>query len=222
VAEYIPYTNRLAITQDFTPSDHEQRLYDEISEYLRRDQLLAMPSSQRQLITMVFRKLLASSSFAIAGTLETLVNRLKTDLAHLRSGEDVTEAIAEDFESLDEIKEEWAEGEEDSSPQTVEENREDNLQVQLLKAEIEELEAYRHLAVSITENAKGQALLVALEKGFDKLTALGAVRKAVIFTESRRTQVYLKRHLEQHGYKNQIVLFNATNTDPESQQTYKT
>jgi len=61
VTEHILYTNRLAITQDFTPSDHEQRLYDEISEYLRRDQLLAMPSSQRQLITMVFRKLLASS-----------------------------------------------------------------------------------------------------------------------------------------------------------------
>ena len=61
VTEHILYTNRLAITQDFTPSDHEQRLYDEISEYLRRDQLLAMPSSRRQLITMVFRKLLASS-----------------------------------------------------------------------------------------------------------------------------------------------------------------
>jgi len=192
VTEYIPYTNRLAITQDFTPSDHGQRLYNEISEYLRRDQLLAMPSSQRQLITMVFRKLLASSTFAIAGTLETLVNRLKTDRSHLQLEEDVTEAVAEDFESLNEVKEEWAEDEEDSAPQSVEENIEDKLRVQLLKAEIEELEAYRHLAVSITENAKGQALLVALEKGFDKLAALGAARKAVIFTESRRTQAYLK------------------------------
>jgi superfamily II DNA/RNA helicase len=221
VIEYIPYTNRLAITQDFTPSDHEQRLYDEISEYLRRDQLLAMPSSQRQLITMVFRKLLASSTFAIAGTLETLVNRLKTDLSHLQPEEDITDAIAEDFESLDEIKEEWAEDEEGSPPQSEEENIEDKLRVQLLRAEIEELEGYRQLAVSITENAKGQALLVALEKGFAKLAELGAARKAVIFTESRRTQAYLKRHLEEHDYKGQIVLFNASNADPESQQIYK-
>ena len=171
VTEHILYTNRLAITQDFTPSDHEQRLYDEISEYLRRDQLLAMPSSQRQLITMVFRKLLASSTFAIAGTLETLVKRLKTDLASLHTEEDITEAIAEDFESLDEIKEEWAENEEDSTLQIVEENREDKLRIQLLRAEIEELEGYRHLAVSITENNKGQELLVALEKGFAKQAA---------------------------------------------------
>lgn len=221
VTEYVPYTNRLAITQDFTPSEHEQRLYDEISEYLSRDELLAMPSGQRQLITMVFRKLLASSTFAIAGTLETLVSRLKTELTDLQPEKDLTETMSEDFESLEEIKEEWTEEEEAPPPESAEENRTDTPQVQLLKAEIEELEGYRNLAVSITENAKGQELLTALKKGFAKLAELGAARKAVIFTESRRTQAYLKQLLEENGYQHEIVLFNGTNTDPESQQIYK-
>ncbi len=221
VTEYVPYTNRLAIAQDFTPSEREQRLYDEISEYLSRDELLAMPSSQRQLITMVFRKLLASSTFAIAGTLETLVARLKTELTELQPEKELTETVAEDFESLEEIKEEWAEEEESPTPESAEEGGADTRQIQLLKAEIGELEGYRDLAVSITENAKGQELLTALEKGFAKLAELGAARKAVIFTESRRTQAYLKLLLEEHDYQDEIVLFNGTNTDPESQQIYK-
>lgn len=66
VIEYIPFTNRVPITQEFLPTDQEQALYDEITTYLQREVLYALPASQRQLITMVLRKLLASSTFAIA------------------------------------------------------------------------------------------------------------------------------------------------------------
>jgi superfamily II DNA/RNA helicase len=77
------------------------------------------------------------------------------------------------------------------------------------------------LAKAITINSKGQVLLTALEKGFALAEEKGASRKAIIFTESRRTQDYLKTILEQAGYKGKIVLFNGTNTDPESQEIYK-
>ena len=50
------------------------------------------------------------------------------------------------------------------------------------------------------------------------MAKMGANRKAIIFTESRRTQEYLKDFLEANGYGGQIVLFNGTNSDPHSRQ----
>ena len=84
VVEYIPFTRRVPITQDFLPSDAEQELYEAISEYLQREQLFALPASQRTLITLVLRKLLASSTFAIADTLERLASRLESLSQHPR------------------------------------------------------------------------------------------------------------------------------------------
>ncbi len=50
---------------------------------------------------------------------------------------------------------------------------------------------------------------------------MGASRKAVIFTESRRTQDYLKDFLETNGYAGKIVLFNGSNTDAQSKDIYE-
>ena len=55
VLEYIKYTNRIPITQEFIPTKDETVLYDLVSEYLRRDNLQALPASQRSLMTLVFR-----------------------------------------------------------------------------------------------------------------------------------------------------------------------
>lgn len=68
VLEYVKYTNRHALVQEFVPTPEEQRLYDLVSAYLQRDTLYALPASQRQLVTLILRKLLASSTYAIAGT----------------------------------------------------------------------------------------------------------------------------------------------------------
>src|SRR3990172_9610184 len=63
VVEYIPFTRRVPVTQDFRPNDEEYALYERISAYLQREGLIALPASQRTLITLVLRKLLASSTF---------------------------------------------------------------------------------------------------------------------------------------------------------------
>jgi len=80
VLPYIKYTQRLPMVQEFTPEESEDRLYHLVSDYLQRDNLQALPASQRMLMTMVLRKLLASSSFAIAGALTSITNRLKDKL----------------------------------------------------------------------------------------------------------------------------------------------
>ena len=90
-----------------------------------------------------------------------------------------------------------------------------------LRAEADELQQYKTLAESIRENAKGESLLRSLRTGFSKAVELGAKPKALIFTESRRTQSYLRGLLEANGYAGKIVLFNGTNTDPDSKRVYK-
>ena len=62
---------------------------------------------------------------------------------------------------------------------------------------------------------KDKELLVSgLEVRIRQSPELGAQRKAVIFTESRRTQAYLFDLLSEHGYQDRIVLMNGTNADP--------
>jgi len=180
VLPYIKYTKRMPIVQPFTPEESEDRLYHLVSDYLRRDNLQALPSSQRSLMTLVLRKLLASSTFAIAGSLETLGKRLKKKLAK-EEVETLEEELNKDYESLNETIEEWTE--QNQSDQLTPEDR------AAIEREIADLDEFRNLAVSITHNAKGKALLIALDRAFQEADRLGASHKAIIFTESRRTKI---------------------------------
>ncbi len=208
----MPYTARHALVEEFTPEESEDQLYQLVSEYLGRDNLFALPPAQRTLMTLVLRKLLASSTFAIAGALQTMARRLRRDLAEQESLSLVDE-LDEDYESLDETAEEWTEDE--ATEPLSEADRE------ALAAEIAELEAFADLAVSITNNAKGQALLRALKIAFDKVSGLKAAEKAIIFTESRRTQDYILRLLSESEWSEGIVLFNGSNNDPRSKEIYE-
>jgi ERCC4-related helicase len=216
VLEYIKYTNRIPITQEFIPSEAEQRLYDLVSGYLQRDALYALPSSQRQLMTLILRKLLASSTYAISGTLDALANRLETSAAENTLTVETPEEIAADFEAIDEVEEEWTEDEapEKAGPVYTAADKEG------MRAEIKALREFKELAASIVKNSKGEVLLTALKKGFAKARELGAPEKAIIFTESTRTQEYLFRVLEQTASAGKIVLFNGTNKDAKSKQIY--
>src|SRR2546427_5512495 len=91
VLSYVRYTRRLPIVQPFTPDEREDRLYHLVSEYLQRDNLQALPASQRSLMTLVLRKLLASSPFAIAGALESLSRRLRTRLKQAKEPQNLEE-----------------------------------------------------------------------------------------------------------------------------------
>lgn len=218
VLEYIRYTNRIPITQEFVPTVAEQSLYDMVSDYLRKPTLQALPSSQRTLMTLIMRKLLASSTFAIAGALDSLARKLERQLKedaalrkNLEDSED--EDIASDIDGFEEEAEEWVDDE--AEPELLGDD-----DITSIEAEIAELRAFRDLAVSISENAKGQALLSALRAGFAKTAELGGAQKAIIFTESRRTQEYLVRLLSANGFEGKLVLFNGSNADSQSKAIY--
>ncbi len=57
VLEYVPYTARKALTRPFNPTDEEQKLYEAISAFLLRGDTYAIPHRQRQLTSLILRKL---------------------------------------------------------------------------------------------------------------------------------------------------------------------
>ena len=212
VTAYIPYTQRLPLVEEFTPEEGEDRLYHLVSEYLQRDNLQALPASQRSLMTLVLRKLLASSTFAIAGALTTIANRLKARLRKQQPADSLEEELDQDYEVLDETAEEWDDDE--AVEQLTESDR------KALEQEIADLDSFAALATSIDHNAKGRALLKALGVAFAKAQELGAEQKDIIFTESRKTQNYLLRLLADSPYTEGLVLFNGSNTDERSKLIY--
>lgn len=215
VLEYVPYTQRLAITVPFTPSDEEQALYDLVSDYLQRDASYAFPQQQKHLISIVVRKLLASSTVALISTLTTIRNRLQNLLdeksleadwlTHFVSDDDLDEELIEDFE----------EASDDESTDR------DALDTNKLQEEIKELDRFLVQARKIGEDKKSAALLAALDQGFARMYEMGAPRKAVVFTESRKTQEYLIAYLERNGFRGKVVGFNGSNNSPVSTGIYQ-
>ena len=214
VLEYIKYTKRIAIVEEFYPTENEQRLYDMVTEYLSKPQLYALPNSQRQLMTLILRKLLASSTYAIYGTFCSLINRLQEILAQADSLYPLENEVIAEYE---EDNDQWVDREETEIEETEELHPDD---IEGIKKEIEELKQFRDLAEKIKKNSKAEHLFVALDKGFEQLKNLGAAQKALIFTESKRTQEFLYELLEKRGFKGKVVRFNGTNADKESTAIY--
>jgi superfamily II DNA or RNA helicase len=212
VTAYVPFTKRHALLEEFTPDEAEDRLYHLVSEYLQRDNLQALPASQRSLITLVLRKLLASSTFAIAGALTSMSSRLKAKLHQKQTDGTLTDDFDENYEALGELAEEWDSDDEGEPVSTAEKSA--------LELEIVELDGFAELATSIHQNAKGMALLKALNVAFEQTVALGGAQKAIIFTESRRTQDYLLKLLGDSPWWEGIVLFNGANNDEQSKIIY--
>jgi len=229
VLPYISYTNRHALVQEFIPNDDEQRLYVLVSEYLQSPRLYALPASQRQLMTLILRKLLASSTYAISDTLLGLANKLEAAEKAQAALDSPPDNLGENFESLPEIEDEWLEDEPDQDGSQANATRQlSPEQREELRVEKEKLREFHELARSIQKNSKGEVLLTALRNGFDAANRAraehqnGALQqKAIIFTESRRTQEYLLRLLESSEFAGKIVLFNGTNSDSKSAEIYR-
>lgn len=214
VLEYIQYTERKAYTQEFIPTDEEQKLYDMVLNYLQRPKLYAIPSSQKNFIALVLLKLLASSTAAIAPALNTMANRLKRLLESDYELKMLHDELKDDFESFEDFADEMEIEDQDHLDELKNEDRKS------IQLEINDLRKFSEFAKKITINAKGESLIKALRVGFKMTADLGGLEKAIIFTESRRTQNYLVELLSKAGYKDDIVLFNGSNSDIKSRKIY--
>ncbi len=211
VAEYVRYTERRTLTRRFTPTDQEHELYEAISGFLQREDSYALPRRQRHLTALILRKLLASSPLAIAATLDKLRERL--DGLATRGSDDADTLVqdlveADDLESelLDELLADDAS--DDRATETA--TQAPTIDPKKLRAEVAELQSLSEWARRLPVDTKSAALLTALQTGLEQMATTGAERKALIFTESRRTQEYLREFLEANGYAGQVVLFNGS------------
>lgn len=237
VLEYIKYTERKALTQPFNPTDDEQALYERISAFLQKEDSYALPKQQRHLTALILRKLLASSSHAVAATLITIRERLQglltadriDNLAEDDGSQLVEQLIAEDDLEQDYLEEEASEADEDAEAPTPAPGEDDKTSAAkdahavraAISAEIAELTAFVDAAQALQTDTKAQALLKALGLGFSKMAELRAPRKAIIFTESKRTQEYLHRFLSANGHAGKLVLFSGTNNHEDSTAIYQ-
>jgi len=226
VTDYVKFTKRKTFTQDFTPNDEEIELYNKVSEYLQRPTLAAIQATQRNLMVLVYRKLLASSSFAIAGTLEHLITFLQKEL-ELRETYRLNKKTPTNLFNQYDVEDEGLEEEsEELEVENIQEKKKGKTRVDEalfsdddIQAEIDELKSYYDLAIKIKENSKGKALIKALGKIFEIARDKKWPQKAVVFTESRRTQEYIRKLLEREGIT--YTIFNGSNNSQEAIQAYR-
>ncbi|MDN2582153.1 SNF2-related protein [Aquibium sp. ELW1220] len=202
-AGHINFTKRNAMVFDFEPPSLEVELYEKVSRFLQRKDTVSYGDRANALVVLQVRKILGSSTFAVTGYLRSLIERLE------KRGI-VDETVTDDIETIGEIGEEL-----ESYAENVGE-----IDAALLAVELEELRSFLHLAESIGQNAKGEKLLTQLPGILDAISSKGGQRKAVIFTESVRTQKYLNELLSSNGYEGQIALLNGSNSDPVSKSLY--
>ena len=217
VTEYVSYTKRKLITIPFEPTSQELNLYNDVSNYILRKDAYAFPEAQRHLITTVVRKVLSSSPVALAATLTKIKTRLQQLLEQQQQKMHTTDISIEQYNFDEDLLAETIEDEEDAVEDSATAldaaKTTAKIDVKLLQDEINEIDTYIQAANNISVDTKTKSLLEALKTGFTELNKMGASPKAVVFTESRKTQQWLVDYLSKNGYQDQLVTFNGTNKD---------
>jgi len=208
VREYVRFTARRSMVEDFAPTPDEQALYDRVSEYLRREDAFAIPRARRALMVLVYRKILASSSFALAATLE----RLAAAMEGMVAGAAADAGACPELEGFAEEAEEWDEAE-DAGPRP----RRTPALLRRMEEELSELRACARAARAIRTNAKGDALVRGLDRAFTVARACGWPEKAVVFTEFRATQEHLRGLLASRGLS--VTCLSGDSGGPERRQS---
>ena len=214
VAKYMNFKKRTCRTVDFTLSPDEIELYQRVNRFLKRELLYSIPASNRSLIILVIRKLLASSSFALIETFEVLKARLEklkegSKSASSQEGFDLFWSFVED-----EIDESGFEETEDED--TI-------IQKQYIQSELDDVNTIIDVAKRIKSNAKVLALKSAVQIAFDYQREQGIPQKVVVFTESKRTQKYIAAELRKTGFEEEdILLFNGDFDDAMTKEIYRT
>lgn len=213
VGKYMDFKKRVCRTVDFRLTPDEVELYMLVNNFLKRPVLYSIPTSNQSLITLVIRKLLASSSFALIETFEVL----KTRLEKLREGTKSANA-QEGFD----LFWEFVEDEIDENDFEEEDDEDTIFQKQLIQEELDEVNQIIKIAARITQNAKIIALKTAIQTAFEYQVTHGIPQKVVVFTESKRTQKYIASELRGSGYDDEdILLFNGDFNDTMTGEIYR-
>ena len=213
VGKYMNFRKRKCRTVDFELSPSEVELYMRVNEFLKRPVLYSIPTSNKALIILVIRKLLASSSFALIETFEVLAVRLEK----LKQGTKSAKA-QEGFD----LFWQYVEDELDENDLAEDEDEDMVFQKQVIQEELDEVTNIIAAAEKIKSNAKIRALQTAIKTAFEYQASVSIPQKVVVFTESKRTQKYIANELRGNGYEEEdILLFNGDFNDAMTGEIYR-
>ena len=213
VGKYMDFKKRTCKTVDFHLTAEETELYDLVNQFLKKENLYSIPTSNRGLIILVIRKLLASSSYALIETFEVLKKRLDK----LYQGTKSAKAV-EGFDLF------WDFVQDEIDESDFEEKEDEDLTVkkQMIQEELNAVQKIIDTANRVNKNAKISALKTALSTALHYQEANGIPQKVVVFTESKRTQKYMAEELRKDGYQEEdIVLFNGDFDDAMTNEIYR-
>jgi superfamily II DNA or RNA helicase len=208
-----PFVGREARLFEYTMNPAEKALYDDVTKYLLEPGILAFQGRQRQLLLLGFHRRMASSTQALAVSLERVAGRLKRMIGgsdSQRSDEEDRLILLGDLED-DTVEAQDAVLDDEESPTS---------DAAALNAELARVEDYIIRARNLgSEDSKFRALLQSLRFVTERTSSHGA-GKLVIFTESIVTQNYLRDHLIESRLitDSEITLFSGTNDSPRAHQ----
>jgi adenine-specific DNA-methyltransferase len=189
-----PFVQRRCRLFEYTMEPDERALYDDVTRWLLEPDLVAFSGGSRHLLLLGFHRRMASSTAALAASLERVCVRLER-IASREPIDDI--AVREFLADLEEEDEEEKASEPDAPPAS-------HADPVRARAELERVRTFAGRARRLGSGAKAAALLRAVKQLGD--------RKALVFTESLATQDFLLEHLVVNGFAPaDVTLFRGTN-----------
>jgi hypothetical protein len=191
-----PFVQRHCSLFEYTMASDERALYDDVTRWLLEPDLCAFAGGSRHLLLLGFHRRMASSTAALAASLERVCARLER-IAHGEGAADI------------EVREILADLEIDPDDLPAEPLGTPAVPTDRARAsaELERVRTFAGRARRLGPGAKAGAFLQALERLGD--------RKVLVFTESIATQDFLLDLLvANHFVASDVTLFRGTNDSP--------
>jgi len=201
-----PFVNRQAKLFEYAMSPAERGLYDDVTRYLLEPGIIAFQGSHRKLLLLGFHRRMASSTRALAASLQRVATRLRRKF----SGEETHKTDSEDAASVTaDLEDEEAESGSSESDTTDSAHAPGAIRGELARVE----DFIRRAEALGAEDGKFRALLQALNFVTERAQKGQGAGRLVIFTESLVTQDYLRDRLVESRLitESEITLFRGTN-----------
>jgi len=213
-----PFVGRQARLFEYRMSPDESRLYEDVTRYLLEPSLAGFRGNNRRLLLIAFHRRMASSSRALAESLERVAARLRRSL----EPEGVSAEDDEDSRALLADFDDEEPGELFSTDEDVAKDQDMGARFppEKIRAELVRVQDFIQRARELGGDSKARALLEALRLVLDRACAGQGSGKMVIFTESLVTQDYLRELFVGSGLVEdaEITLFRGINDSQRAHQ----
>ncbi|HLQ43331.1 MAG TPA: SNF2-related protein, partial [Planctomycetaceae bacterium] len=213
----VPFVERQTKLVEYSMSPSEKQLYDHVTAWLLDPYLCSFGGRNRRLLLIGFHRRMGSSLAALQASLTKVAERLRKQLRDGREEswdelvQDLTVEFEEDLDDLADVSQAFQPDSQARKPDLHEEAVEPPAR-EKIRAELELIEGFIAAAQAIERDSKAECLIDALKVIRERGEQGVGTGKAVIFTESVKTQDFLYELLTKNGYlPAEVTLFRGQN-----------